>query len=379
MLIDTGIFGPGPSKADTPAVGQEIALRICNYRYGQFIGLPPTPPLPPGLPVSNQPGEDGVDDDRFLADSAWSTNVGTAPTQRDTDDNNAWVWPNWRPDPAVDGIDENGDGIIDEVGERVDNPLEFIQFPSPPRVLPAPWPVNNDQPFGAADLSMIVKNTPPAPGDPPLKAIVNDVLLTWAGANGVPGYGAGVVANDDYFELLRAIFTTQNSDYIGTMTPVNHLNLLLPVSPTPAEASRVGADRTRFVAAMRGVLAEGGMDAAAADNTAWQICANLIDFLDDDTDSLGSRFWDAGNTLPRDILTVLVKTEGWNVATNDTNGNGVADPGEAGTRTFHGTERQPYVNEVLDIQPRRRQLRQRRRRHHRQRPRQDAHARPRPL
>jgi hypothetical protein len=357
-LIPT--YFPAANPADSPTLAREIALRFCNYRYGQFIGTPPTPPLPAGLPVANYPGSDAVDDDQWLEDTTLA--VGAAPTQIDPDDAAKWVTPlptpvgqkpyNWRPLPQADRVDNDGDGLIDEtaaadpngIPEELDSYDEFVQYPM---ILGGLWPPLDDQPFGSQDLQIIVQNAPPTGSDPPIKAIINDVFLNWAGANGIAGYGAGVVANDDYFEPMRHIFTTYNSEYIGAMAPVNHLNYLIPEGASAAERSRVESDRNRFVAAMREVLLDGGVSPAAADNTAWQILANLVDFLDEDLDAAGSDVWNGNASLHRDLLTRLTKVEGWtaNEALYDLDLDGTMEPGEPGWRVFFGTERQPLFNE----------------------------------
>ena len=123
------------------------------------------------------------------------------------------------------------------------------------------------------------------------------------------------------------------------MTPVNHLNILMPGGPTPEQRVLVETDRASFVSALASVFQEGGMDRAPAELAAWQALANLIDFLDDDPDPAGA-LGDFG------ILTAIARGDGWDVDTDDDNANGIPDPGEPNTRTFIGTERQPYINEV---------------------------------
>ncbi len=309
---------PGSLLAEDILVADEVAQRICNKRYGQDITLPQ-----PGLPIANWPGEDAIDDDTYLDDTTLAT--GMAPLQRDDDDVASWVGLNWRPQPIRNLYDDNGNGLVDESGEDVDEPDEFLQFlPIPPPISP-PWPTNDDVPFAGADLNDIVQLS----GGSGLRAIVQDVFEVWAPAQGISGYGPGTPA----FDYLSRIFTTYNRDYVGDQTPINYLNLLMPAVPTADEEIAVQNDRQLFVKTMNSVFLAGGMDATAAVDSAWQVLANLIDYLDT-VDANGN-----------DTLSVVVNPVGWNAATDDTNGNGQPDPGEPNTKAYHGTERQPYFNE----------------------------------
>ncbi len=320
---------PVGTSAQNRDAAREIARRVCNRRYGVPPGpLTGTAADPPGNVPRAKPGEDALDDDSFLDDSTLA--VGVAPAGRDADDDAAWAAPSWRPDPAVDGIDNNGDGIVDEAGEQIDEQDEFKGYPPP--ALGGGWPVDDDQPFDSTDLLSIVNNS-----GSDIKTIVNYVCQNY------PGFNPAI----DYFDYLRVLFTTYSRDYIGDMTPLNHLNLLPSTSGTADDIALVTADRAKFIAALESSLEEGGVKAEAADLTAWQTLANLIDYLDTDLDPGGS-----GDDWG--IVTVLVKSEGWNQATDDRNGDGEPSLWDnAGTtqvephcRAFFGTERFPYINEL---------------------------------
>jgi len=330
------------SSAQNRSVAEEIARRICNYRYGLL------PLGASGTSANATPGEDGWDDDDWLNDSTLGLEdppappppPGSAPPARnDKDDDDRWAGPldginyalNWRPVTHLDRVDNNGDGVADEPGEQIDDPWEYDQYRQAFDPLDA-WPDNDDQPYGNADLTDIVTGT--GAGD--LRIIINDVCQFWAPGQGYPFDGSGLT---NYFEYLRVLFTTENRDYVGGMAPLNHLNILMPGTPTPEEIILVETDRARFVSALAGVFQEGGMDLEPASLVAWQVLANLIDFLDSDPDPAGS-LGDLG------LLTALAKPEGWDVDNDDDNANGIPDPGEPNTRTFLGTERQPYINEI---------------------------------
>ena len=366
-LAPMGIAAPVVSDTnsdgvtDNDEVAREIARRIVNHRYGQPV--PIGGPYQPGNSANTKPGEDVIDDDRFLADTNDSTNpLGAAPGGKNPFDVASWIGSytslgpppatyrlNWRDDPARDGIDNNGNGEVDEVGETVDDPMEFNQFYKSWGLLPPPWPANDDLPFDSSDLLVIATNT----GTAPIKEIINDVCKAWAPTQGYPGYDATAIPPGvDYFEYMRGILTTYNRDFIGDQCALNGLNILPPAPSdpdfgNPVKMAKLAADRAAFTAAMAGALEGAGVDKGTATDAAWQVLANLTDYLDSDVDSLGNPGWDPpGNTLPRGILTVLVRPVGWNAAAgDDTNGNGVPDPGEPHTKTYHGNERQPYLNE----------------------------------
>jgi hypothetical protein len=408
-LIQLGYF-PGdtvPNEvARAPRIAHEIAGRICNYRYGQDMGTPPTPPYayfhgdPPaafseGPGVLHFPGEDNIDDTQFVDDANLAFEAEppvpplVPPQQREYSDiwttanrENTWIGANllplpasvsinWRSDPQRNWVDDDGDGLFDETAaidndplyareEFKDEPQEFLQGSrlwNGANPLLAPWPNNqDDMPFGSDDMAAIISNPLAVT---PLTEIVNDVFKVWAPAQtnptAFPEYPAGSPTN--YFDLLRPIFTTSSGDDVGTLLPLDHQNLLYRPYPqvmTPDEKAAVDAERNKFINAMRSVLTDGGMADStpdnAATNTAWQIMANLIDYLDDDADSAGTRYWDPGpNTAPRDIITALPKDEGWKAndpAFDNNPANGRRDLGEPGLRWFHGTERQPYLNEL---------------------------------
>jgi len=328
------------TSAENRAVAHEIARRICNLRHGVPLRPLGAPPYPTGTSANARPGEDGVDDDVWLNDSTLTT-ASDPPLGNDPDDDDRWAGPlaagvpalNWRSQTAYNMVDDDGDGVADEGGEDVDEPLEFTQHPDPWLLPNGLWPVSDDQPFGTADLTSIVVTPSPASD---LKTLVNDVCQVWAPGQGYPFDGTGAT---DYFEYLKVLFTTRNRDYMGNAVPLNDLNILMPGSPTVTERLIVDRDRARFVSALAGVFEQDGMAPEPASLTAWQALANLIDFLDSDPDPTGT-LGDLG------LLTALVRSQGWKAATDDDNGNGKPDPGEPNTRTFIGTERQPYINEI---------------------------------
>ena len=251
--------------------------------------------------------------------------------------------------PQADGVDNDGDGVADEAGEDIDLQSEFVQYPP---VLGGFWPFNDDAPFGQADLNIIVQNAPPTGADPSIKAIINDVFLSWAGSSGIGGYGPGIVANDDYFELMRHIFTTYNSEYIGAMTPVNHLNLLDPLPRRRRRRPRRQSSTATATASSRECArfdGDGGIRRTGpADNTAWQVLANLIDYLDNDLATPYDSERDAhrlsrDSQAPRlgratDATTDVTSTASWTPASP--------------VALFFGTERQPLHQRDMDLQPR---------------------------
>ncbi|MHC4712819.1 MAG: hypothetical protein ACYTAN_06040 [Planctomycetota bacterium] len=314
--------------AENVAVAEEIARRLCNRRYGSPQGALGPPPYQVGTFTNAKPGQDNIDDDNFLHDTSLPFEPPAPPNGgRDIDDAATWVGLNFRPDTAIDGVDENGDGLFDEAGEATDGPFEYTEYPL---LLTGTWPLNDDQPFGSADLQSIIDGVSASD----LRAEINDVCQTWA-------VGQGYAYNNatDYFSYLRVLLTTFSRDYVGDMTPLNHLNLLMPAGATDPERAKVSAGRSKFVAALRAAFQADGMSAAAADLTAWQVLATLVDFLDEDPDPAGV-LGDLG------LLNALARPEGWDESTDDSNANGFPDPGEPNTRTVFGTERQPYINEV---------------------------------
>jgi len=331
-----GFVGVDPNQAGS--VARELALRICNYRYAAEDDLAPTDT---GTSTHRQPGADGNDDTDFCDSFRYNSNdlnrIGAAPDNRTYEDDAAWVYPNWRPDPARDWVNELADGYFDRTNgaippspvEQIDKPQDFLQFPADNSTLGAAWVApgrnNDDNPFKTSALNSILTNS-----GSDLRDMVNDVFNTWAAANGINGYDPAV----DYFgSYIRNILTTSNRDYIGKQTPINHLNILPPDAGDPdydAHMLVVQADRGKFIAAMTETMTDGGMTRDAAINTSWQILANFIDYLDEDGD-----------------ITCLVKPQGWlDDATHDLNSNHRPDAGEPGTRAFYGTERQPYINEL---------------------------------
>lgn len=329
-------------------VAEEISRRICNMRFGAWgkpLGLPP---YPAGTSTNSRPGEDTVDGDVWLDEPALPDAADppvpplVPPAANDEDDVAAWVGLNWRPNPAVNGVDDDGDGEIDELGEEVNEPDEFTENPL---ILTGSWWANDDEPFDTSDLLSIINNSPSD-----LRALINDATQTWAVAQGYAFDGTGAT---DYFDYLRVLFTTESRDYIGSMTPLNHLNILLPSAWTDAERKIVDADHALFIATLRSVFESGAgdsdeMDPEAASLAAWQVLANYIDFLDTDLDPGGS-----GDEWG--LLNVIVKPEGWDVDTDDADGDGYpsaytdglgAWKVEDNCRLFFGTERQPYINEI---------------------------------